>query len=87
MANPAARQTRSLLNTSLRDLNAQKLSNSTGRRIFHKASSEACVFLDSNSLEPFIGSPHYQYILELKTKEGIVPKLQDFQVHWQILHS
>ena len=37
-------------------------------------------YLDSHWYEPFLASDHYGYIVELKAKEGMVPKLEQFQV-------
>jgi len=72
--------TRNLLSESIKELSEGKITNTTGRRIFSNAENSVFAFLEKNTFEPFLGSPHYQYILELKVKEGIVPKLQDFQV-------
>eukprot|EP00966_Prymnesium_polylepis_P294160 6793852-Prymnesium_polylepis.1 len=56
------------------------MANNAARKIFGDAETRAFAFLEQHCFENFLGSPHYQYILELKAKEGTVPKLEDFQV-------
>lgn len=74
------RQIRTSLESSLAELDEGKLTNAVARRIFTDAETCALAFLERHTLENFFNSVHYQYVLELKAKEGIVPKLQDFQV-------
>merc|ERR1719181_765397 len=48
--------------------------------MFSECSSSALAYLEAHWLDAFLGSDHYGYILELKAKEGMVPKLDQFQV-------
>ena len=56
------------------------LQNADARKMFGEMARHASTFLESHWFEGFLGSDHYGYILDLKAKEGIVPKLDQFQV-------
>ena len=59
---------------------AGDLPNAVARKLFTELAANALAYLESHWYEPFLGSDHYPYILELKGKEGIIPKLEQFQV-------
>jgi len=62
------------------ELKANKLTKSQGRQIFKPLQFKVLAKLESECFEDFLGSSHFQYILELKAKEGHIPKLEDFKV-------
>ena len=57
-----------------------ELPNSQARRMLADIGKTTLAYLDSHWYEPFLASDHYGYIVELKAKEGMVPKLEQFQV-------
>lgn len=62
----------------LRDV-ANAMSNKQARNIFTAITESAMSYLEAHWFEAFLASDHYAYITELKAKEGIVPKLDEFQ--------
>lgn len=56
------------------------MSNADARRMYTEITKLATAYLESHWFESFMGSDHYPYILELKAKEAMVPKLEQFQV-------
>jgi beta-adrenergic-receptor kinase len=66
--------------SAISDLKANKLTKSQGRQIFKPVQAKVLAKLESDCFDSFLGSSHYQYILELKDKEGHIPKLDDFKV-------
>ena len=66
---------------SMRDaLGAGTLTNALARRMYAEMAEQALGYLEAHWYEAFLISDHYAYILELKGKEGHVPKLEQFQV-------
>jgi beta-adrenergic-receptor kinase len=65
---------------AIADLKSNKKTKSQGRQIFKPLQEKVLRKLESDCFEDFLGSSHFQYILELKAKEGIIPKLDDFKV-------
>jgi len=61
-------------------LKGGSMSTADARLVFKAAGAAALAYLEKGSFEAFLGSSHYRYILELKTKEKIVPSLDDFKV-------
>ena len=57
-----------------------ELSNAQARRMLADIAKTAASYVEAHWYEPFLASDHYGYILELKNKEGMVPKLEQFQV-------
>jgi len=57
-----------------------QLTNQQARKMFTEIADQARAYLETHWFEAFMGSDHYPYILELKAKEAIVPKLEQFQV-------
>jgi len=66
--------------SAMEDLKGGKLTKSQGRQIFKPVQAVVLGTLEKDAFESFLGSSHYQYILELKDKEGHIPKLDDFKV-------
>jgi len=68
------------LGSKMAQLEAGTLKNAEARKMFVDLAAAAGAFLEAHWYEPFLGSDHYHYILDLKAKEGIVPKLEQFKV-------
>ena len=66
--------------SSINDLESDALPITQARRMFTSLAQSALGYLEAHWLEKFLGSDHYGYILELKAKEGFVPKIDQFQV-------
>jgi len=71
---------RTELNGQIEALKAGSLNNQQARKIFSEMATQAMAYLEAHFFEGFLGSDHYNYILELKAKENTVPKLEQFQV-------
>ena len=67
-------------NDAINELKANKLTTVTNRNIFKPLQLKVLAKLESECFEDFLGSSHFQYILELKAKEGHIPTLDDFKV-------
>ena len=53
---------------------------SHSRAIFNDCQAKAIGELEAKVFEDFLGSPHYNYIIELESKKGVLPSLDDFKV-------
>ena len=53
---------------------------SHARAIFNDCQAKAIGELEAKVFEDFLGSPHYNYIIELESKKGVLPSLDDFKV-------
>ena len=67
-------------NDAINELKANKLTTVPNRNIFKPLQLKVLAKLESECFEDFLGSSHFQYILELKAKEGHIPTLDDFKV-------
>ena len=54
--------------------------SSHSRAIFNDCQAKAIGELEAKVFEDFLGSPHYNYIIELESKKGVLPSLDDFKV-------
>jgi len=61
-------------------LEAGTLASSQARRMFVTAQEQVRGHLEAKVYEAFLASSHHGYILELKSKEGRIPSLDDFKV-------
>jgi len=73
-------QLRNELKSQMQALAKGSLEKAQARRMFSEMAAQALAYLEAHHFEGFLGSEHYNYILELKAKEGLVPKLDQFQV-------
>jgi len=73
-------ETISSCQAAINELKANKLTTATNRNIFKPLQLKVLAKLESECFEDFLGSSHFQYIIELKAKEGNIPTLDDFKV-------
>merc|ERR1711957_209090 len=68
------------MGAAINELKVNKLTTATNRNIFKPLQLKVLAKLESECFEDFLGSSHFQYIIELKAKEGNIPTLDDFKV-------
>jgi len=73
-------QLRDDVKANIMALEKNELQIKDARMMFAEANKLALGFISTYWLEPFLGSDHYGYILELKAKEGQVPAVGEFQI-------
>lgn len=61
-------------------LKMDELTVSVVRKLFEEAQQDVLEILQQSCYKAFLGSTQYRYIIDLKAKEKIVPKLSDFRV-------
>ena len=71
---------REAVEASRKELAGGEMLNAKARKIFAETAASCVSYLETHWFDKFLGSDHYGYILDLKAKEGIVPKLDQFQV-------
>jgi serine/threonine protein kinase len=62
------------------DLAKGNMKAGVARAIFREPQAKALTDLETNCFDSFLGSSHYQYVLELEDKKRVLPQLDDFKV-------